>query len=206
LLDSSALRDSALRAVGMTDQGRGAALAIALAVCRTERQGRFNLSGGWPGCYNSCIWFADSIAARDFLNRTAVFSLAIPAWWVTTFGPFLRDPETIARAANFISRDGSMSKKLYVGNLNYQVTNANLEEMFAEHGVVRSAEVIMDRDKGTSKGFGFVEMADDQAASKAIGALNDRDIDGRHLVVNEARPRTERWERPAGRGSYGGRR
>ena len=99
-----------------------------------------------------------------------------------------------------------MSKKLYVGNLNYQVTNANLEEMFAEHGAVRSAEVIMDRDKGTSKGFGFVEMADDQAATKAIAALNDQEMDGRRLVVNEARPRTERWERPAARGSYGGRR
>jgi cold-inducible RNA-binding protein len=99
-----------------------------------------------------------------------------------------------------------MSKKLYVGNLNYQVTNANLEGLFAEHGAVHSAEIVMDRDSGTSKGFGFVAMADDQAANKAIQALHDKEIDGRRLVVNEARPRTEKWDRPAGRGSSGSRR
>jgi len=99
-----------------------------------------------------------------------------------------------------------MSKKLYVGNLSYQVTNADLEAMFAEHGAVRSAEVVMDRDRGGSKGFGFVEMADDQAANKAIAALNDQENDGRRLVVNEARPRAEKWDRPAGRGSYSSRR
>jgi RNA recognition motif-containing protein len=77
--------------------------------------------------------------------------------------------------------------------------------MFAEHGAVRSAEIIIDRDKGTSKGFGFVEMADENGANKAISALNDQEIDGRRLVVNEARPRAERWDRPAGRGSFGSR-
>ncbi|NBV46740.1 MAG: RNA-binding protein [Planctomycetia bacterium] len=96
-----------------------------------------------------------------------------------------------------------MGKKLYVGNLNYQATNASLESLFAEHGSVRSAQVVMDRDTGSSKGFGFVEMADDQAAQNAIQALHDREVDGRRLVVNEARPREER---PGGRGGFGGRR
>lgn len=99
-----------------------------------------------------------------------------------------------------------MGKKLYVGNLNYQVTNASLEEMFAEFGAVRSAQVVMDRDSGSSKGFGFVEMADDQAANNAIRALNDQEVNGRRLVVNEARPREERSDRSGGRRSFGGRR
>lgn len=96
-----------------------------------------------------------------------------------------------------------MAKRLYVGNLNYQVTNASLEGLFAEFGTVRSAQVVMDRDTGGSKGFGFVEMADDQAAQAAIDGLNDREVDGRRLTVNEARPREER---PGGRGGFGGRR
>lgn len=96
-----------------------------------------------------------------------------------------------------------MAKRLYVGNLNYQVTNASLEGMFAEYGAVRSAQVVMDRETGRSKGFGFVEMADDQAAQAAIDGLNDREVDGRRLTVNEARPREER---PGGRGGFGGRR
>lgn len=96
-----------------------------------------------------------------------------------------------------------MGKKLYVGNLNYQVTNASLEGLFAEYGTVRSAQVVMDRDTGGSKGFGFVEMADDEAARAAIAALHDREVDGRRLTVNEARPREER---PGSRGGYGGRR
>jgi RNA recognition motif-containing protein len=85
-----------------------------------------------------------------------------------------------------------MGKKLYVGNLNYQVTNSSLEEMFAAHGAVRSAQVVMDRETGSSKGFGFVEMSDEQAAGNAILALNEKEMGGRRLVVNEARPREER--------------
>jgi RNA recognition motif-containing protein len=96
-----------------------------------------------------------------------------------------------------------MGKKLYVGNLNYQVTNSVLEGLFAECGTVRSAQVVMDRDTGGSKGFGFVEMADDESARAAIAAIHDREVDGRRLTVNEARPREER---PAGRGNDGGRR
>lgn len=95
-----------------------------------------------------------------------------------------------------------MAKKLYVGNLSYSVTSDALEQMFVEFGEVRSAQVIQDRDTGRSKGFGFVEMADDNAAREAIAALNDKELDGRRLTVNEARPREERG--PGGGGSRGG--
>ena len=96
-----------------------------------------------------------------------------------------------------------MGKKLYVGNLSYGVTNESLESLFAEFGEVRSAQVIQDRDTGRSKGFGFVEMADDNAAQAAINALNEKEHDGRPLTVNEARPREDRGG-GGGRGGYGG--
>lgn len=92
-----------------------------------------------------------------------------------------------------------MGKKLYVGNLGYGVSNSDLEQMFAAHGTVQSAQVIMDRDTGRSKGFGFVEMSSDQEGKAAIDALNGKEVDGRALTVNEARPRTE-----GGRGGSGG--
>ena len=85
-----------------------------------------------------------------------------------------------------------MSKKLYVGNLGYGVTSAGLEELFSPFGEIRSAQVIQDRETGRSKGFGFVEMANDNAALEAIQTLNEREHDGRALTVNEARPREER--------------
>ncbi len=99
-----------------------------------------------------------------------------------------------------------MSKKLYVGNLSYTVSNRELEELFAAHGTVESANIIMDRDTGRSKGFGFVEMGNDQEAQAAISALHGKDIDGRSLTVNEARPREERSGGFAGgnRGGFGG--
>ena len=95
-----------------------------------------------------------------------------------------------------------MGKKLYVGNLSYSVTSAMLEQLFAQFGAVRSAEVIQDRDTGRSKGFGFVEMADDNAALDAIKGLHEKQHDGRPLVVNKARPRENR----GGGGGGGGRR
>jgi RNA recognition motif-containing protein len=98
-----------------------------------------------------------------------------------------------------------MGMKLYVGNLSYSVTNEALESMFAEFGEVRSAQVIQDRDTGRSKGFGFVEMADDNAARQAIAALHDKEHDGRPLTVNEARPREDRGGGGGGGGrGYGG--
>jgi RNA recognition motif-containing protein len=95
-----------------------------------------------------------------------------------------------------------VSKKLYVGNLSYSVTSSSLEELFSPFGEVRSAQVIEDRDTGRSKGFGFVEMTNDNAALEAIQALNEKEHDGRNLTVNEARPREDRGG-GGGRG-YGG--
>lgn len=84
-----------------------------------------------------------------------------------------------------------MSKKLYVGNLDYSVTDEKLTELFAEAGTVGSAVVITDRQSGRSKGFGFVEMSSEAEAKKAVELFDGKDIDGRSMVVNEARPRRE---------------
>lgn len=84
------------------------------------------------------------------------------------------------------------SKNLYVGNLPYTMDTAGLEALFKQAGAVASAQVITDRMTGRPRGFGFVEMATDQEAQKAIEMLNGKDVEGRKLVVNEARPREER--------------
>jgi RNA recognition motif-containing protein len=96
-----------------------------------------------------------------------------------------------------------MGKRLYVGNLTYGMNDAALEQLFSQHGSVTSAQVVMDRDTGRSKGFGFVEMGSEQEAQAAIQALNGKEHDGRALTVNEARPREERGG-GGGRGGYGG--
>src|SRR6516165_11495203 len=93
-----------------------------------------------------------------------------------------------------------MGRKLYVGNLSYDVTDSALEQMCAQYGTVQSAQVIMDRDTGRSKGFGFVEMGSDQEAQAAIAGMNGQMVDGRALTVNEAKPKEDR----GGRGGYGG--
>ena len=97
-----------------------------------------------------------------------------------------------------------MGKKIYVGNLAYGVSSSDLQQMFEAHGTVQSAQVIMDRDTGRSKGFGFVEMDSEQEAQAAIAALNGQQVDGRTLTVNEARPREDRGGGGGGRGGYGG--
>lgn len=97
-----------------------------------------------------------------------------------------------------------MGKKLYVGNMSYDVTSSDLEQLFAAHGTVQSAEVITDRMSGRSKGFGFVEMGSEQEAQAAIQALNGSDHGGRALTVNEAKPRDKRPGGGGGRGGYGG--
>ena len=100
-----------------------------------------------------------------------------------------------------------MGKKLYVGNLSYEVTSSDLETLFGQFGSVQSAQVIQDRDTGRSKGFGFVEMGDDNSANEAIRGLHEKDHGGRPLTVNEARPREERGGGGGGgggRGGYGG--
>lgn len=93
-----------------------------------------------------------------------------------------------------------MGKKLYVGNLSYSIDKSGLQQLFADHGEVTSAQVISDRETGRSKGFGFVEMGSDQEAQSAIAALNGKNVDGRPLTVNEARPQESR---PGGRSPYG---
>jgi RNA recognition motif-containing protein len=104
-----------------------------------------------------------------------------------------------------------MSTKLYVGNLSFHLTSDDLQEHFAQAGTVESAKVIEDRETGRSRGFGFVEMSSAEEAQAAIEQFNGEDLDGRSLVVNEARPRDERGGggenrggRGGGRGGYGG--
>ena len=93
-----------------------------------------------------------------------------------------------------------MGRKLYVGNLSYNVTDADLQQLLSQHGTVQSAQVIQDRDTGRSKGFGFVEMGSDQEAQAAIQAMHGKEIEGRPLTVNEARPK----EGGGGGGGRGG--
>jgi len=105
-----------------------------------------------------------------------------------------------------------MAKKLYVGGLSYDTTDATLKETFAQAGTVESATIIMDKMSGRSKGFGFVEMSSDAEAEKAIEILNGKELDGRTITVNEARPMEPRAPRGGGfdrsdsgrRGGFGG--
>lgn len=95
-----------------------------------------------------------------------------------------------------------MAKRLYVGNLSYRTTNDTLKDAFSQAGAVESATVITDKMSGRSKGFGFVEMVNDEDAAKAIEMFNGKDLDGRNLTVNEARPKESRLPRERG---FGGR-
>src|SRR5438309_2767357 len=95
-----------------------------------------------------------------------------------------------------------MGKKLYVGNLSYGTGDSELEKLFEPFGTVQSAQVIMDRDTGRSKGFGFVEMGSDQEAQAAIAGLSCKQVGGGSLTVNEAKPREDRGG-GGGRGGYG---
>ena len=90
-----------------------------------------------------------------------------------------------------------MSMKLYVGNLSFSTSSQDLEQLFAQAGTVESASVVEDRETGRSRGFGFVEMADEDSANNAIAQFNGQEYDGRNIVVNEARPREDR-------GGFGG--
>jgi RNA recognition motif-containing protein len=99
-----------------------------------------------------------------------------------------------------------MAKKIYVGNLSFQTTETDLTDMFGEIGQVESVQIITDRDTGRSKGFGFVQMTDDAAAEKAIAQLNGKEVGGRNLTVNEARPMQKRDFGGSRGGGGGGRR
>src|SRR6476661_6165319 len=97
-----------------------------------------------------------------------------------------------------------MSNKLYVGNLSFRVTSDDLQDYFAGAGEVQSANIVMDRETGRSRGFGFVEMGSEDAANAAIAQFNGQEFDGRNMVVNEARPREDRGGSGGGRGNFGG--
>ena len=98
-----------------------------------------------------------------------------------------------------------MSNKLYVGNLSFRVTSEDLQDYFGSAGTVESANVVVDRETGRSRGFGFVEMADEDGANNAIAQFNGREYDGRNIVVSEARPREDRgFGNGSGRGHSGG--
>ncbi len=97
-----------------------------------------------------------------------------------------------------------MGSKLYVGNLAYSVADSDLQQAFGEYGTVTSAKVMMDRESGRSKGFGFVEMGDDAQAQAAISGMNGQPFGGRNVVVNEARPMEARPPRSGGGGGYEG--
>jgi len=97
-----------------------------------------------------------------------------------------------------------VATKLYVGNLTFGVTDSELQNMFEPHGTVKSAQIIMDRDTGRSKGFGFVEMSSGDEAQAAVAALNGQEVNGRALTVNEAKPREDRGGSRGGGGGGGG--
>jgi cold-inducible RNA-binding protein len=117
--------------------------------------------------------------------------------------PFLLDPESMKRVADAFVRRSAVGKKLYVGNLTYNVNESDLEGLFSQFGTVQSVQIIQDRDTGRSKGFGFVEMDSDAEAQAAIQGLHEQEHEGRRLTVNEAKPREDRGG--GGRsGGYGG--
>jgi cold-inducible RNA-binding protein len=124
------------------------------------------------------------------MRRTGVF--------IVFLGKFL------AEVVECLSKAKAMSKRLYVGNLKYTVTSAQLQELFEQYGVVTSASVLSDRETGRSRGFGFVEMMHDDEALSAIESLDGQDFDGRRLTVNEARPRTPGGGGGGGEGGYRG--
>jgi hypothetical protein len=152
-------------------------------------------------------WIGSGYAAAvSNSNRSPLGSCAVPPLGLHGAAPFDSDPESKYRVhLPTIYEETVMGTRLYVGNLSYSMDSSQLQELFAQHGTVSSAEVISDRDTGRSKGFGFVEMSSDEEAQAAIAALNGQQNDGRALTVNEARPREERsGGGGGGRGGYGG--
>jgi uncharacterized membrane protein YgcG len=150
-------------------------------------------------------WFSERVSDSRFFWSAASACFSRTSWWASILGPFPCSPESYGWAVPFSNaRECIMGKKLYCGNLSYNVSNSDLDQIFGEYGTVQSAEVIMDRDTGRSKGFGFVEMSTDEEAQAAIAGVNGKEHDGRTLTVNEARPRENRGGGGGGGGRGGG--
>jgi RNA recognition motif-containing protein len=130
----------------------------------------------------------------------------LPTFKAGTSAAFTYGPESKTAGQEFHRQEITVGKKLYVGNLSYDVSSSDLQAMLEAHGTVQSAEVIMDRSTGQSKGFGFVEMNSDAEAQAAIAALDGQEQGGRALKVNEAKPREPRSGGGGGYGGGGGRR
>src|SRR3954447_3687838 len=118
-------------------------------------------------------------------NRSLLPSLAVPAYWARLEPPLSSTRKASCGSSCFRFRSSIVGKRLYVGNLTYNVNESDLEAMFAQFGTVRSAQIIVDRETNRSKGFGFVEMDTDAQAQAAIEGLDGQDHDGRRLNVNE---------------------
>ena len=151
-------------------------------------------------CYPLVGWSDDRVAPLALPIRSLLPSLAFPARRASPEAPFFSTRKAPLRVVALSLRSSILSKKLYVGNLTYNVNESDLEALFTPFGTVQSAQIIVDRDTNRSKGFGFVEMDTDAQAQAAIQGLNGRDHDGRNLTVNEAKPREAR----SGGGGYGG--
>jgi RNA recognition motif-containing protein len=150
-------------------------------------------------------WFVDRTYSRCRFPRNWPPSLLRRSCRLgSERSPFLFGPESeTAGRRSYAVENVKVAKRLYCGNLSYSVSSTELEQLFADFGSVVSAEVVSDRDSGRSKGFGFVEMSSDEEAQAAIGALNEKEVDGRPLTVNEAKPRESRGG--GGGGGGGGR-
>jgi uncharacterized membrane protein YgcG len=158
----------------------------------------------WDIVYSVLLKESLRVESGSFLALPGHFS-QLQSLLGRNIDPFQSDLESESWGRNYLYWRKTMGKKLYVGNMSYDVDNSTLEQMFGAFGTVTSAQVINDRMTGRSKGFGFVEMSSDEEASAAIAAMNGKDQGGRTLTVNEAKPREERSGGGGGGGrSYGG--
>jgi RNA recognition motif-containing protein len=157
-------------------------------------------------CHTIFGWFADRIGVYDSIlpGPLVLFIVCLPK--VGLCSPFPQAYKKVKKQrVEKVVGDFLMGTKIYVGNMSFEMDNMSLDEMFKPFGAVVSAQVIMDRDSGRSKGFGFVEMGSEAEAQAAISALNGKEVGGRALTVNEAKPREDRPRSGGGsRGGFGG--
>ena len=154
--------------------------------------------------YDTRGWFVERVHDADF------FGIGLPALFRLSHlvgchvGLFPSGPESEMSGRHSLYRSCMVGRKLYCGNLSFNMSSSDLEQLFSQFGTVQSAQVVADRDTGRSRGFGFVEMGSDAEAQAAISGLNEKEYDGRALTVNEARPREERRGGGGPQGGFGG--